>query len=340
MKKLLTLVLAALLAVPSLARALGAGEDAGQWADEDLFRYEHSTDGAQNIVPASEGYRCDIAYVGGWTVSMEHTGDSGDGLGILGLPDFEEEQVVLVEDGGTGIIPCGDSFVYYGKGSDGRHHWLARKPGEEPTVLPIPFADEVFYGDKTGVWYASLIESGRYRLYRTGLDGRGKRNLGAVRGTICGVLSNGRIVLLNTKGDKVTTWRDGKTATLYVSPSGEPIRFVATTDEQVWVVCDSYFGRIENGELRDRQEGSVRASARSGLQLVMLVIDQQEAAHARVMLMNDVVQSYTNLGSVPYTGGAQRTSLVLRTDCVVVRGQATNVLPIPADASAWTLYGD
>ena len=46
-------------------------------------------------------------------------------------------------------------------------------------------------------------------------------------------------------------------------PGKETIRFLDTTDEEIWVIYDDYYGRVAGGELCDRQEGVVRASEAS-----------------------------------------------------------------------------
>lgn len=134
---------------------------------------------AEAIEPQAEGAICEIARAGEWTVYMGY-GVNGQGTldrGIVGQADGSAEAVLLVGDNPIGIVPCGDSFVYYGGGEDGRLRWRVAKPLEEPQALPLTYDEGVFYGDSGGIWYTKPSSQGitSYDLYRMALDGTGKK---------------------------------------------------------------------------------------------------------------------------------------------------------------------
>jgi len=296
--------------------------------------------GAQNIQPAAEGFICDIVSIGGRTLVMGYAGTGGpfswSDWGILGEADPGEERVVLERDNPVGIVPCGDSFVYFDGKSDSTGGWMIRKLGEEPRELPLTYGDSVFYGDGDSIWYATSVDMMKSALYSIGLDGSNKQRLGLVRGNIAGVLADSSIVLVDFEENTLSAWKDNQSTVLF-SSSGEQIRNVAVTADAIWVVFIDHFGRVVDGALRDRQEGYAMLEGSSGHQLVFLVVDQPLASEARVMLMNDTIHSYAELGRVP-CGFLSRVEL--REDRVIVWGDETSVLPIPAEAEAWTICQD
>lgn len=335
MKKLLTLAMIMLWVLSSPVWVMEARGEGGQ-RDEELLSYENSTDGAQYIVPATEGYICDIVEADGW-ILYNGRYDGGNMPNDLFALTGAGDDPVLLEEGIVGIVPCGDAIVYYGTGTDGEAHWLVRKPGEDPRVLPVSWTGSIFYGDENGLLYTIFLENDTQAIFYIGLDGKHARRVGTVEGYVFGVLSDGSIILANNDFNKVLAWKNGKTTTLYESPVGESFRLIETTREEIWVVYGDSYGRIENGALCDRQQGIVRGTARSGLQVALLVTEQMDTEDCWVVLVNDVVGSYANLGSAPYSGLS--TSLMLQTDCVIVLGEVDTKLPIPSEASAWTVYG-
>lgn len=346
MRKLLILMLIALFLMPSLACAMdleeGDGWPGDGWFGEDgLFPYDdwfddfdEPMDAECEIRPATEGYICDLVYISGWTLTMGYTG-AADRLewGILGQADFGEERVLLEGENPIGIVPCGDSFVYYGYGTDGRNHWLISKPMETPKALPLTWKDAVFYGDGNGIWYTSSSGGNDLIIRRMGLDGKNIRRMGTVRGTIRGVLTDSSIVLVDFAKRTVSTWKDGKTTVIYASD--EPFRDVAATNETIWVIYEDHFGQIVNGVLSDDQEGYAISSARSGNQLVLLVLREFGAKEARVMLINDVLGAYADMGSVPYDIWSR---VEMRAEGVIVWGGESRTLSIPTSAATWMIY--
>ena len=294
--------------------------------------------GAQYILPATEGFICDIAHIGGWTLALGYTGIDGrferNDWGILGKADFDEERVVLEDNNPVGIVPCGDAFVYFGGGSDSTGGWMIRKLEEEPRKLPLTYQDSAFYSDGDSLWYATSVDMTKADFYSIGLDGSDKKYLGSAQGNIAGVLSDSSIVLIDFTENTVSAWKDNPSTVLYAS-SGEQIHTAAATADSLWVVFSDHFGRVVDGALRDRQEGYAMLNGRSGHQLVFLVVDQPLASEAKVMLMNDITHSYAELGRVPYS---YLSRVELREDCVIVWGEENRVLPIPAEADAWTIY--
>jgi len=322
MKKFLLLTLLAMLLIPS---ALGLAED---------------TEGgeARHITPGGAGFICDRAHVGGWTVFMGYGFDreGAFGWGILGTPEGGGETAMLVSGEPVGIVPSGVSFVYYGLGGDGFYHWLAQNPGEEPRRLPLSWKDSVFYGDEDGVWFSRAMDTSWQALYRIGLDGQGKRYMGLVRGSINGVLEDGSILLADHRKNTVSAWKDRKTLTLYSTPS-EQLYDVAIAGHSLWAVHFGHFGRIADGELRDIQQGYATVRARSGSQLVLLVLDESSAGEARVILIDDAMNAWTELGRVPYDPYARAE---LSVASVIIWGQEPRLLAIPesADVDAWIPY--
>jgi len=69
------------------------------------------------------------------------------------------------------IIPCGDSFVYYGRGDNGYMRWLVCKPGEKSQALPLKYTDEVFCGFDGRCWYA-VHNNTSSTLYSIDLNGK------------------------------------------------------------------------------------------------------------------------------------------------------------------------
>ena len=307
-------------------------------AGDDLV--ENSTDGAQYILPATEGFICDIAHVGGWTLTMGYTGaDDRLEWGILGEPDFGGERVVLEGDDPVGIVPCGDAFVYFGDGSDSTGSWMIRKPGEEPNALPLTWRDSVFYGDAGGIWYATAADESKTDLNFIGLDGAGKRNMGSIQGGIAGVagvLADASIVLIDFDENTVSAWKDDESTVLYASLDAQ-IHTAAATADSVWVIFGDHFGRVVDGALHDRQEGYAMLLGRSNHQLVFLVVERPGASEARVVLVNDVINAFAELGRVPYSHSSR---VELQRDHVVVWEEGPRVLPISAEGVQWTLYED
>ena len=310
------------------------GED-GIYDFDDLFTIENSTDSAQNIRPATEGYICDIVYVNGWTLSMGRILTSSEPeWGIYGLHDFSDESIVLVDDDPLGIIPCGDSFVYYTRGTDGAHHWFIQKPMEAPRSLPITWRENAFYGDENGIWYEAHTGTSA-EVYYVDLDGNNKQSMGTVQGVIKGVLGDLSVVSAVFGNNTVLSWRDGQSTELYASPD-ESIRDVVALNDSVWVLYGDHFGRIVDGALYDYQEGYAMLQARSGHQAVLVVCDYFGSDEARIMLLNDITSSYTELGRVPYDDRLTRVELAV--DTVIVWGYENRLFSIPASASDWTIY--
>lgn len=334
MKKLLVLVLIMLLALPALAYASDVFK-AGGPREDGLVSNESLSGGAHAIVPATEGYVADIVEAGGWTLynGLFEGGNMPNDL--FGLPP-NGDAPMLIEEGIVGIVPCGDSFVYYGTGPDGKQHWLVRRPGEEPRILPISWMVDVFYGDASSIWYAAQAGEGSQHIYRIGLDGTGARRVGTVQGYIFGVLPDGGIVLANDRFDRLTAWKGGKTTTLYAPSSGDTFRFAITTGNDVWVIHGDYYGRAGIDGLLDRREGIVRGTACSSLQAVMLVTDRMDADSCHVMLVDSALGVYADLGEAPYP--AWSTHVILQRESVIILNGENTVLSIPQEASAWTAY--
>ncbi|MCL2544710.1 MAG: hypothetical protein FWE77_02195 [Clostridia bacterium] len=315
--------------------------DCGELFLEDYCWIENWTDGAHYILPATEGFICDIVYVGGWTLTMGNAGADGRiERGILGQADLgregramleaEDDNLVVLEgDNPVGIVPCGEDFVYFGGGGDSTGSWMIRKPGEEPRVLPLTWRDDVFAGNANGIWYTTAVDESRADLYFMGLDGSGKQKLGSVQGNTVGVLADSSIVLIDFDENTVPAWKANESTVLYSSE--EPLLTAAATPDSVWVIFADHFGRVVDGELRDRQEGYAMLMGRSGYQLVFLVMERPGESEARVVLVNDITRSIEELGRVPYSHYSSHVEL--RENAVIVWGEETRVLPIPVGHS-------
>lgn len=312
------------------------------YKDEDRLPYEKPAGGVQVIQPATDGYRCDFAYINGWTLTKQGgINDQGKlEWGLYGLADFHDENVLLMDKWLECIIPCGDSFVYHDR-IDDNLIWLTCKPGEEPQALPLEDTDSVFYGFDGGCWYTD--ETGtQTKLFSIDLDGKNKRSLGTVKGMVCGALADSSVVLVDYRAHTVSTWQDGKYTLLYKSPD---LKGIDVVKDSVWVsISDrsgAYLGRIENGALRDRQEGFASLIGRAASQIAYLVRDNLKADEADVLLIDDMTRSYVYLGRVPfcppYVDG-NRTGLEVHSDYLVYWGKGRYVLDIPSDISAWTSY--
>ena len=360
MKRTCALLLAVVLLFPALVIAgdlstvhitgsdtTPEGEDGFEWGEDGLYEYDEYIfpddtaelfGGDQDIRPDAEGNICDIASIGGWTIAMAHSINDEGRLecGIYGQAEGALEWILLEGDNSVGIVPCVDSFVYYGEGSDGKQHWLVCEPGKAPQTLPLRWTDSAFYGDQSGVWYTGVSEGNKSTVYAIGLDGRNKRNLGSVRGDIKGVLADSRIVTVDYRANAVLAWKNGKSTTLYTSTNH--ILDAGVTNDQIWVIHDGYLGRIADGGLQNCMQGSAYFAARSGCQAVILVRDQLgDWAQARVILTNDVIHSYAELGTIGYSA---ITCVDMRTDAVTVWGAESRIFSIPADEYAWTAYED
>jgi len=313
------------------------------YKDEDRLPYEKPAGGVQVIQPATDGYGCDFAYINGWTLTKQGgINDQGKvEWGLYGLADFRDENVLLMDKWLDYIIPCGDSFVYRDR-IDDNLIWLVCKPGEEPQALPLEDTDGVFYGFDGGCWHTVDNGANSQKLYSIDLNGKNKRSLGTVKGMVCGVLADSSVVLVDYRAHTVSTWQDGKYTVLYTSPD---LKGVKVVNDSVWAgLSDSsgaYFGRIENGALRDRQEGFESLIGRTANQFVFLVRDHLKADEADVLLIDDMTRSYVYLGRVPfcppYVDG-NRTGLEVYSDHLVYWGKGRYVLDIPSDMSEWTSY--
>ena len=298
-----------------------------------------SAEGAHNIVPANTGSICDIVYANGWTYYAGLApGTTGYNDALYGIPDAEPGKPTLIVEQFVGIVPCGDAIVYYAVGEDNYYHWLVHRPGQKDVVLPLSYVSSAFYGTEESVWYAEDKSGNTLAIYSVGLNGKGKRKIGTVRGQLYGVLADGSIITLDRQAEKVLAWKDGKTTTLYTAPGTESIYSLETTDDTIWVAYQNYFGRIVDGELRDIQVGGIRSSARSGRQLALWIVDLADTSRYKVMLCNDVLGAYTLLADAPDADGRPSGFLELHTDHIVVHDGITSILPIPSDASAWTPY--
>ena len=247
-------------------------------------------EGEYAFTSSDHGNMVDYARIGDWTIRRSYQNDE---FCIIGKQDGHQP-LILVGDDPIGFVPCGDSFIFYGKDKAGKMRWQIVKPGGEAKPLPINYYDDVIWGDAETIWYATSGSNRQSTIYSIDHNRKNKKTVMRVVGTIIGRLKSGRLITVDFRENEVLSWEDGKSSVLY--KSNVKLSNALTAGEGIWVVHTDYFGLVEDGELAFTIPGFPTSTALSDAQIVTLVSYKAGDSMCAVHVMYDDQERYIVLG--------------------------------------------